>query len=243
MIHRDFVEQVLSNNAKQEAMLRQLTNVPWPKPKVSQKDSVLHPVFMHSFDKCDKYMDQLTAELAEQRMLRDHRHPRRHRLATPNYDSRGFPYHRTRGASRLGETNPKFEMCFLELVKNQKLPSPRPDVDTTERSGEAEMGRDPEWLRPRPFTAPPRRGLVNMPITQQRGRSAPVHTEPKKEMPMPPKWKDSYGRPTLAAFLRWQFIATSRPNMTLQGKDRLCVELKKRALNLQEQPKVAKWAA
>ena len=70
--------------------------------------------------------------------------------------------------SQLGETNPHFEMCFLELVKNQRHPPPkrlveRPKVvaDVSAQS-DAEKGHDPHWLTTRPFTAPPRRSLMNM---------------------------------------------------------------------------------
>jgi len=230
MINGDFYEQVLSVNAQREVMLRQPTNVPRPKPKQSHDDAALHPMYMHSFNKCPKYVDNLRAELAQQRLLRDHRQPSRASLPMPDYDDHNFPYYRTRGSSRLGETNPQLEMCFFELVKNRRLHSACGDGGgEMEEAGQADKDRDPQWLTPRVFTAPPRRA-PKLPVTQQREKSAPVYTEPsnRKEMPMPPNWKDSYGRPTHSAFLRWQSIATSRPNMTLQRKERMCVEFKRR---------------
>ena len=236
MINRDFYEQVLSVNAQREVMLRQLTNVPREKPKQLPDAAALHPTYMHSFDKCPEYVDNLRAELAQKRLLRDHRQPSRARLPLPDYDDHNFPYYRMRGSSRLGETNPQMEMCFLELVKNRRLHSACGDGgDETEEAGQADTDRDPQWLTPRVSTAPPRRAPKLPVAQQQREKSAPVHVEPstRKEMPVPPNWKDGYGRPTHSAFLRWQSIATSRPSMTLQRRERMCVEFKRRMKVLQ----------
>jgi len=221
MIHHDFVDQVMSYNARQEAKQRQLTNVPWPKPEVAEEDAVVHPVYVHSANKCDDYADHLKTELLAQRLLRDHRQPNRVRIARPDYDDHDFPYNRTPGSSRLGETHPQFEMCFLELVKNQS-PAPRRLAE-----GEASKSREPDWLGRRTISAPPRRALVNMPVNpRQDGRAEPV----RMEVPLPPNWKESYGRPNRSTTLRWESIATSRRNMALQNRVRLCDEVKTRTM-------------
>ncbi|KAI0210635.1 hypothetical protein LSAT2_004585 [Lamellibrachia satsuma] len=247
MIRQDFVDQILSYDARRHAMIRQATNIPWPRPKavdVSTKDAVLHPVYMHSSNKSEEYRDQLKTELAEQRLLRDHRERRKVPQPTPEYDSHGFPYYCTPGASRLGETNPHFEMCFLELVKNQRHPPPKRLVERPKiiagvgAQSDAEKGHDPNWLTTRPFTAPPRRSLMNMPVTPRRDGSAPTRREPvRKEIPMPDNYKENYGRPTRSAFLRYQQSSLYRSHMALQGNDRLCVEMKKREAKVEAKRK------
>ena len=226
MIHHDFVDQVMSYDARRKAKQRQLTNVPWPKPEVAEEDAVVHPVYVHSALKCDNYAVQLKTELLAQRLLRDHRQPCRVCTVKPDYDDHDFPYHRTPGSSRLGETHPQFEMCFLELVKNQ-TPVPRRFSDTSTKTTESGAGktREPDWLGRRNIMAPPRKALVNMPVNpRQDGRAEPV----RKEVPLPPNWKESYGRPNRSTTLRWESIATSRRNMALQNRVRLCDEYKTR---------------